>query len=621
MSKQLFDQGSAALQSRTTWENKQRLYYQMRHDGLRRINKPWPTAADLHFPLIDMNIRKVKPFWESQAMSNDRLASFAALNEQQATTTSAAADYFDYYLKQETNFQVELIRAIDFMLLRGRGALKAIVDPFDGNRIVFEAIDPVFLIIADGADDFADADWFIHVQQKSVAAYKRDRRYLQEDGLINSIRGSKDLDTSSVFGQDKEVREGVQYSRNPDQIIIWEHWVKTMGGWTIYTYSPQAPDKQIRKPIGCVYKRKGKASVAFYSFKTEIKDKGWYSPRGLAELNAPFEQYACKLWNEKTDAMTFGNRPVFTSENQIPNTANIRFMPGEFIPGNIKQVQTSQPAFSFDQEIAFTRSISEQQSMVPDFGIMEPQKGGNSGEPTATKVRAVTGMQSVGTDSNGKIFRMDLAKVYRHVWAMMLQFKRGELTYFVGQELKTLPEQALHDAYLIEPDGAPDQWNKQLRQQRADARFSKFNGNPFVNQEELVYENLSADDPLIAQKLFIPGNVKAGSEAEDEAVEITIMQDGFPAQVKPNEDHVTRIHVLMGWLQKQSAMGVPVNPLAKQRIQQHLAVHWQMLQQTQPEAAKALKQQILQQEQAAMMKRQAIAAGAPPPDSANLNPS
>src|SRR4051794_5648773 len=84
--RKLFDQAQEVIHSRGEWERKQRMYYLMRHDGLRRRNKPFPTAADLHFPLIDMNIRKAKPFWTAQATSTERLASFVALQQQQKAT-------------------------------------------------------------------------------------------------------------------------------------------------------------------------------------------------------------------------------------------------------------------------------------------------------------------------------------------------------------------------------------------------------------------------------------------------------------------------------------------------------------------------------------------------------
>jgi hypothetical protein len=610
--KELFDEANNVVLGRNVWEQKQRLYYEMRHDGIRRRSKPWPGAADMHFPLIDMTIGKSKPFWGSQALGAERLCSFVALKEQLEATTTAAADFFDFELKQNSNFQPELIRSIDTLLMRGRGVLKVTVDPFQDYRIVCEEVDPLFIIMADGADDFEDADWFVHVMHLTVGSYKRNRRYEQDPDVIKRIVGMKETDdTSGYLQRVKEIREGINFTGKPNQILLWEHYVKTMGGWTVYSYSPLNPQIPLRRPHGVPYKFGGKISCPFYSWKTEIKDKGWYSPRGLAETNRHFEQYACKLWNEKTDAMTFANRPVFTTEQAIPNTANLRWHPGEFIPGNARQVQVAPPAFSFDQEIAFTRSVAEQRSKLPDFGITQPGGGqGESSPRTATENNRISTLQTVATDFDGKIFRMDLARCYRHIWGLMLQFKRANLSYYAAGELKTIPEQALHDAYLITPDGSPDQWNKQLRVQRAQQRLGMFKGAPNVDQDVLVRDALAADDPKFALEAFIPSDVKAGSEAEDEAVEISIMKDGFPAQVKPNEDHVTRIHVLMGWLQKQSMSGAPVDPVAQQRVQQHLVIHWQYLKQTQPEAARALLQEVAQREQGGGPGQ---AGGQPPP--------
>lgn len=597
--RELFDAGCEAIAARSEWENRQRVYDQMRHEGLRRRGKPWPTAADLHFPLVDMTIRKAKPFWEAQALSADRLASFVALRDQQQATTTAAADFFDWQLRQESNFGVSLLRAVDYLLLRGRGVFRMVVDPFDDYRIVCRGIDSMYVLISDGADDFEDSDWFIHVQHMSVNSYKRNRRYNQDPDVIRQIRGQPELDISSGLLEDKQAREGVNYTQNANRIILWEHWVRTMGGWTIHTYSPLAPDADVRKPHGCPYKIGGKPSIPFFSFKTEVKDEGWFSPRGVAELSAAFESYSCKLWNEKSDAITFGNRPVFTADQQIPDSANVRWVPGEFIPGNVRQVQMAGPVYSFDQEIAFARGIAEQQNMLPDFGLVQPgMLNEASGPRTATENNRIATLQTVGTESQGRLFRLDLAKVFRHAWALMLQFKRPNLIYYVGGELKTLPEQALHDAYMIQPDGSPDAWNRQQRMQRAMVRLQTYKGAPNVDQDVLVRGAMAADDPKFAQEAFIPANEMSAREAEDEAMEIVIMADGFPASVKPNEDHATRIHVLLSWLQKQSAMGAPVNPVARQRVQEHLAIHWAYLKKLQPQAAAQVKQQIQQMEQA-----------------------
>jgi hypothetical protein len=588
--KQLFEKAHQALIGRKVWEDKQRLYYQMRHDGLRRRNKPFPTAADLHFPLVDMQIAKQKPFWEAQALASERLAMFVALKEQQAATTEAAADWFDWTLKQFTRFEDKLTAAIDVMLLRGRGVLKATIDPLNGYALVFEAIDPLFILIPQTATDLDDADWFVHVKTLTRAQYERERRFNQDPEVIKAISGGAESTENNIL-QDKQTREGITHSVDTETVILWEHYEKTLGGWTIHTYCPQAPHLVIRKSHGVPYKYQGKASLPFFSFSAEMKDEGWFSPRGVAEKLAPFESYSCKLWNEKADAMTFAGRPVFTSDKDIANTTNLRWNPGEFLPGNIRAIQMPAPSMSFDQELMFTRQTSEQLLMTPDFGVADMASGGAKPR-TATENNRISGLMNMGAESNGRQFRRSLARLYRHVWGMMLQFRREELSYYVAGELKTLPEQALHDNYLVFPDGSPDQWDKQQKFQRSVARFQMFSQDPNVDREVLVRDVLAADDPRLAVKAFIPANVKAASESEDEAVEILLLMQGYPAAVKPYEDHATRVMTLMQKLEQLTTMGVPVNPMAQQRLQEHLVVHMQYLEQTQPEAAAQMKQQI-----------------------------
>ena len=45
-----------AVDQRQPWETRQTRWYELRHHGLRRQNKPWLKAADLHWPLIDTAI-------------------------------------------------------------------------------------------------------------------------------------------------------------------------------------------------------------------------------------------------------------------------------------------------------------------------------------------------------------------------------------------------------------------------------------------------------------------------------------------------------------------------------------------------------------------------------------
>ena len=66
------------LSDRQKWEDRQELFYKMRNHGLRRKSKPFPSAADLHYPLIDTVIEKLTPFYLQQLSGAALLADFIA---------------------------------------------------------------------------------------------------------------------------------------------------------------------------------------------------------------------------------------------------------------------------------------------------------------------------------------------------------------------------------------------------------------------------------------------------------------------------------------------------------------------------------------------------------------
>ena len=549
-----------------------------------------------------MEIANMKPFWLAQAFSGDRLADFICMKEQLRDMTEGAADFMDFEVKHRTNFRYRMEQAVDTMLLRGRGILKIVFDHIT-NKICFRSIDPLFIIMAEQYDDFEDADWFVEVQTLTVQQYRRNRNYSQNEDVINAIRGKSEPSIHQVQ-LEKQLREGITHSTKEDTVILWNLYERTASGWLVRTHSPTEWNKQVREPYPVTLEVDGEKLLPFYSMTMEIKDEGWYSPRGLAELNAAFEAYCTKLWNEKSDAMTFGNKPIFTSDNEIQNPGNVRFLPGEIVPGGIRAVEMPQPAYSFADEINFTRQVSEQRSKMPDYGIYQPGESGNSKPRTATENERIAAMQDVGADHNGDIFRnVYLKKIYRHIWALIChreelakdQGKIGPLTYFVGDSLKQLPPDAMHNQYLVTPAGGSG--TKMQRLNRAVGRYTMFVGKPNIDQDELAKDVIASDDARLVNRLLLPQNMRQGEEAEDEAKEIGVMLLGFPAQVNPGDDHLTRINVLVGFLEKQGMSGAPVDPLAVQRLQQHLVVHMTFLMQINPKAAKQFKQRMMMQDQ------------------------
>lgn len=589
----IFDQVYTAISARTQWEEKQRVWYQMRHDGLRRARKPFPNAADLHYPLIDGTIDKLKPFYYNQIFQGERLAEFVAMVKELDLQVETAADFFNYTIREETTFEKKCLNMADTMLLRGKGILKVRWDPFL-EKICFDNVDPLYLIVPDQGDELEDCDFFTYVTPLTIGQYKRDRRFEDKsDEFINRIRGNADYEVTASE-QDKAQREGLSYSRDGNVILIWETYEKDENGWLVHTTAPQANNAQLRKDFRCTYKMNGKPIIPFESFSMEVKDCGWYAPRGVAERLAPFEQIMCKMQNDKQDSMTYLNSPLFESDDVLPPSMNnFRARPGEVLPKGVKRSQSPQVPDTFDQELNTQRLIAESYIQMPESGLAaDPTKGGKNGDVTATQVNYQASLASTGIDLRARIFRRSLANLYRKTWAIMVDHMKGELAYFSQSDRKVLPQQALAESYRIQPSGSPDSWNKDQRIQRALARKQVFQGDPGINQEELNKGVIVADDPRLVDKLLIPQGQKQAIEAEDEAQEISILKEGFPAVVGAAEDHATRIQTLVGYLQKQAATGALPDPVSIQRIQEHIAQHMQYLQQQNPDVFKQLVAQM-----------------------------
>jgi len=80
ISNKLLTQIKSALNSRNGWEQKQRDWYNLRYTGYGRPTLPYPNAPDMHYPLVDTQIEKLKPLYIGQIYEAERLATFVDLS-------------------------------------------------------------------------------------------------------------------------------------------------------------------------------------------------------------------------------------------------------------------------------------------------------------------------------------------------------------------------------------------------------------------------------------------------------------------------------------------------------------------------------------------------------------
>ena len=564
MSKELYTDIVEDVASRARWETRQSLWYQMRNDGLRRRQKPWANASDFHFPLIDTTINKLKPAFFQQAMGLDVLATFVPMRTQLGAFTTAAEHWFSYKLNEKSNYATEVMSWIDHMLVSGQGVMKIYWNP-DKKQVEFQAVDPMYIIVPPWTKGLDTADRITQVMPMSLDHYKRLGIYDTSKETIDRIKGGnvKDAGVTDDLKYEREIREGITHSNDMDQVIVWEVYTQDEDGkWMIKCFSPQAPEIPLRDDMEVPFDH---GQPPFAVTKYEITDGGWYSPRGVCEVLAPFEASMCKIWNEKMDAFTLFNKPLFRAERDLPNSVNLRLNPGQILPFGIAPVQMPSTPMDFDKEVQQTQAIAEQRVTVPDYGIMADRD-----RRTATEIESVNAQAQQNMDLRLRLFRQALGDLFRMSWSVLLQFDKKSLQYRFLEDSLTVDPVALHDEYQLEPRGGMDMVSKTMLLNKAVQRKQLFMNSPWINQVELDKSILELEDPALIPRLVQDPNEKAASEVTDEQQMLPALLIGEMIPAGQVNEHPARIGVLMQYLEKARQAGLQISPEGQQAIMARL---------------------------------------------------
>ena len=588
MSAPKYDDIQAAITARKTWEDRQATWYQMRHDGLRRRNKPWPNAADMHAALADDIIEKLKPTFVQQVYATDTIANLVALKSEWQSYQAGAAQWFDHQLKQESNAEEELEIAIDTMLERGKCPIKVYWDA-DAGHMVFEAIDPIYLIVPPWTGPLCHADWIVHVQRYSKAAYKAlpggEHGFKQDVETMAKICGAE-AESSSLETQQLQ-REGITKGVNKEEIVVWEIYFRDADRkWRIKTYSPAAPTLDLRPEFGLPYNKgifaTSKPPPPFGCFRFEIKQRGFFAPRGVCERVAAEEASMCKDWNTIKDYQTLTCSPVFYAKSGVPQGANLRMIPGQILPFELAAVTFPQIPMDLALQMRGTQQMAQERLSVPSVGqarTVDPAQ-----KKTAAETNLIASIMGASGDVRSRSFRRDLGELLKLAWGIGVQYRREMLDYYFNAELQKIDAQALDGLYRIEASGSGDNSNRALVLQKAVSRKQMFTGNPNINQRELDRSVLEADDPRLVKRLLLNEGTQAAEQIEDQAQEISIMLLGFPAQVRPADDDASHLQSLVGFVQRRATTGEALTAEHLQAIGLHAGEHMQAMKKKNPQA-------------------------------------
>ena len=526
----------------------------------------------MHVPVGDSIIGKLKPYLLQWVLGPELLASFYSLNDQGDSYTNLVSQWFDYNIREKSNFNDQLIYAIDSDLQNGMGILKVFWD-VDKDQVGFQSILPYYCVVPPTTEDVQDADRITHVMAYSREQYKRaaKKRGLNADpALLDRLQG-RGVKPNPAYAELHYSQEGLTWSRLKDVVMVWETYVReTDGNITVYTYSPIDPDEELRKSFKLPYTHK---RYPFVRIPYEMTEGDWYMSRGVMEQVQMFEVSCSKLWNEKLDFMSIANRPVLSTQGGSINAQNIHWAPGEVYDTVLQVVQQPPPPVSFDEEMQATRAMAEQRVGIPDFGVgqdnqmMQPR--------TATETNAIAAVMQQSNDLRARIIKGAMTQVYEQSWRLLLQYKSEELDFFWRGERITLPDAALDDCYALTPNGSADGYSRERDIQKLMQLRQLAQGASWLRANEIDCKIIELIDAQWINQLYQPPEQAQGDQVERQAMENVLLTSRFPAPVKPDDDHVIHLSVLDGFIRDQMQHPPGVAPDVMPLLLNHGMAHVQ----------------------------------------------
>lgn len=605
--------------ARHDWEESQNYFYNVRMNGIRRSNKEdW--QADLPMGLIETSIRKIKPFYSNQIFQSELLTDFNSLErEQRPADVAKAAFYFDFKIRQESNFADEILSVTDSMLAYGFGICMPEWD-LEKENINFNSIEPIDVIVPKNVKHLQKADRITVRKKISVQEYERSESFKNKDkDFVKKITG-KASDLNNVkHDDDKNINQGLETNTDDELIVFYETYVNEGKYVMVYTSSPFCNDEWLREPYILPYKFRGKCFIPLVQFPFEIiSTSNYYAPRGLAQILVSDEAEATKIRNLKLDYVTQTSNMMFRSTPDAGENPK-KFKLGDLrtvLPTGIEPVFMGQTNYNFDLATGEILTRAEQKIMMPDFSAGNGASLKDS--RTAAEINAITGVASQGINLNARIFRSALSELYRYAWAIISFHADPEEFFRYQGDFIQMDKSLLHTNYEIYPEGNPDFLNKSQRIQQKISMFQLVGQDPSVNREEMIRDIMTDVDAKLARKTFVGSGVNDAKQSEAQAAENLLLVDGYPAVVEPTDNH--SVHIKVAQEKKiQIAMGQsqPSSPDAINLLDAHIMTHLNYLTSVNSQLAGQIKtfleqsnqqiEQMQMQQQAQQMQQQQMA--------------
>jgi hypothetical protein len=217
--------------------------------------------------------------------------------------------------------------------------------------------------------------------------------------------------------------------------------------------------------------------------------------------------------------------------------------------------------------------MAEQRVGIPDFGVGQDNQ--MMAPRTATETNAIATVMQQSNDLRARIIKGAMSEVYEQAWKLLLQYKSEDLDYFWRGQRITLPDAALDDCYVLTPNGSVDGYSRERDIQKLLQLRGLAQGAPWLKVAEIDCKIIELMDSQWINQLYTPPPMAQADQMERAATENVLLSSGYPAPVRPDDEHLTHLQVHDAYIRDQMQRPGGIAPDRLPMFLQHGMAHVQ----------------------------------------------
>ena len=124
--------------NRSVWQLNQAKWYRQRYGVRPKATFPWKNSSNLHMPLIDKTIRKMKPEYVSSVWNSNPICTLTPEDSNFLQIADEASYSLDYVARAKMNIYPTLVRLADIILQKGFAIVKTVYEKrYEPKTVIF----------------------------------------------------------------------------------------------------------------------------------------------------------------------------------------------------------------------------------------------------------------------------------------------------------------------------------------------------------------------------------------------------------------------------------------------------------------------------------------------------